>query len=137
MKKLIPLVLVATLGISGAAMAKSQPQGGFHDGTPRQGMMSSFNGGLVSATTVAQAKDLADDSWVVLRGQIVRQVGKKDYIFKDDTGEIQVEIDHKKWRGQSVTPDDLVEISGEIDKDWGSIEIEVKSIKVIPATVSN
>lgn len=136
MKKLIPLVLITTLGLSGVAMAKPMPQGGFHDntGSPRTEMnMGGFQGGLVAATTVEQAKKLSDDSWVVLRGNIVKQVGKKDYIFKDSTGEIQVEIGPKDWRGQSITPDDLIEIAGEVDKDWNSIEIDVKSVKLIPA----
>lgn len=135
MKKLIPLVLVTTLGLSGVAMAKPMPpQGGFHDNAPRMHLNGGgFNGGLVAATTVAQAKQLSDDSWVVLRGNIVKQVGKKDYVFKDSTGEIQVEISQRAWRGQSITPNDLIEISGKVDKDWNSIEIDVKTVKLIPA----
>lgn len=134
MKKIIPLILVASIGFSGLAMAKPDHQGGFNDGSPRPEFnMGGFQGGLVSATTVEQAKQLSDDSWVVLKGHIIKQVGRKNYIFKDATGEIQVEIDQKKWRGQSVTPDDLVEISGEVDKDWNSIEIDVKGIKLIPS----
>lgn len=132
MKKLIPLVLIATLGISGAALAKPHQQGGFNDGSPRPELNAGgFDGGLASATTVEQAKQLSNNSWVVLKGNITKQVGKKDYLFKDSSGEIKVEIGRKQWHGQTVTPADLVEITGELDKDWNSVEIDVKSIKVL------
>lgn len=136
MKKMIPLVLIATLGFSGVVLAKHDYRGGFMEQPMGSSMtmshsMGGFNGGLISATTVEQVKKLADDSFVVLKGNIIKQVGKKDYIFKDSTGEIQVEIDHRRWRGQAVSPTDLVEISGEVDKDWNSVEIEVKNIRII------
>ena len=41
---------------------------------------------------------------------------------------MHVEIDHKRWRGQNVGPNDLVEISGEVEKDWRELEIDVKSV---------
>ncbi|WP_392562818.1 YgiW/YdeI family stress tolerance OB fold protein [Orbus sturtevantii] len=131
MKKLIPLVLIATLGISGVALAKHAQQGGFHPQNMAQQHQGGFNGGLVSATTVAQAKQLPNDSWVILKGHITKQIGKKEYLFKDDTGEVNIEIDHRRWMGQTISPDDLVEIAGEVDKDWNSFEIDVKSIKII------
>ncbi|RKS87352.1 uncharacterized protein (TIGR00156 family) [Orbus hercynius] len=137
MKKLIPLVLITTLGISGTALAKHDNRGGFSDGmmmSPGSGGMG-MAGGLVSATTVEQVKQLADDSFVVLKGHIIQQVGKKEYIFKDDTGQIQVEIGNRDWRGQVVSPTDLVEISGKVDKDWNSVEIDVKSLRIITAAV--
>ncbi|MDI5434721.1 NirD/YgiW/YdeI family stress tolerance protein, partial [Salmonella enterica subsp. enterica serovar Kentucky] len=40
------------------------------------------------------------------------------YVFKDATGTINVDIDHKRWNGLTVTPQDTVEIQGEVDKDW-------------------
>ncbi|WP_392551590.1 YgiW/YdeI family stress tolerance OB fold protein [Orbus wheelerorum] len=132
MKKLMPLVLIATLGVSGAALAKHDNQGGFINAeNMTQVAPGGFAGGLVSATTVEQAKQLPDDSWVILQGHITQQTGKKDYIFKDSTGEVKVEIDHRRWMGQTISPTDLVEIAGEVDKDWNSFEIDVKSIKVV------
>ncbi len=49
-------------------------------------------------------------------------------IFQDATGTIHVEIDHDEWGGNAVSPTDLVEIKGEVDKDWNSVEIDVKSV---------
>ncbi|WP_392566817.1 YgiW/YdeI family stress tolerance OB fold protein [Utexia brackfieldae] len=135
MKKLTLVCLITTLCLSGATMAKSHPQGGFNDGTMHPELSAGgFQGGLVSANTVEQAKQLPDDAWVVLKGHIVKQTGKEEYTFRDSTGDIQVEIDRHRWRGQTINPDDVVEIAGEIDKDWNSIEIEVKEIKLVTAT---
>ena len=48
--------------------------------------------------------------------------------YNDATGTVNVDIDHKRWNGVTVTPQDVVEIQGEVDKDWNSVEIDVKQI---------
>ncbi len=93
--------------------------------------LAAFVGPGPSVVSVAQAKDLRDDSPVILQGYIEKQLGGDDYSFKDDTGSIVVEIKHSRWNGLDVTPKDKVEITGEVDKDLGSTEIEVHSIKKI------
>ena len=40
-----------------------------------------------------------------------------------------MEIDNDKWAGQSISPADKVEIHGEVDKDWNSVEIDVDQVK--------
>ena len=80
---------------------------------------------------MAQAKTLRDDAWVVLEGNIIRQVGHELYEFKDATGTIYVDIDDKRWMGQSLSPADKVRIEGEVDKDWNSVEIDVKTVRVL------
>ncbi|GCS46334.1 hypothetical protein HmCmsJML009_03941 [Escherichia coli] len=47
-------------------------------------------------------------------------------MFKDASGTINVDIDHKRWNGVTVTPKYTVEIPGEVDKDWNSVEIDAK-----------
>lgn len=113
------LALTLMLGAS-AALAKG-PDGGYTQG-------GGFTGPGPALATVKQAKDMRDDTPVTLRGHIIRQLGDELYEFKDDTGTINVEIDHKRWRGQNVGPNDLVEISGEVEKDWSELEIDVKRI---------
>lgn len=84
-----------------------------------------------SSTTVESAKSLRDDTWVTLRGNIVERISDDLYLFKDATGTINVDIDHKRWNGVTVTPQDTVEIQGEVDKDWNSVEIDVKQISKV------
>lgn len=124
-------VLIAVLLASCSFAAFSQ-QGGFvsPEGMAAQG---GFKGpGLASGViSVAQAKTLRDDAWVVLEGNIVRQVGRKLYEFRDNSGTIYVDIDDRYWMGQNVSPTDKVRIEGEVDKDWNSVEIDVKRITLI------
>ena len=71
---------------------------------------------------------------MVLTGSIVsREAAQKDmYIFKDATGEIRVKIERKVFRGNTVTPENQIRITGKMDKDEGKdIEIDVKSLEVL------
>ena len=123
MKKLFTLsTLVIALTTSGLAAA------GFNDGkTVASGGFSGPTQGVI--LTAKEALDAVDDTPVKLTGYIVSSLGKKDYLFKDQSGQVVVEISQKRWQGQSVSPSDKVEILGEVDKDWNSVEIEVESIR--------
>ncbi len=65
-----------------------------------------------AVTTVANAKSLRDDTWVTLRGKIVERISDDLYKFQDASGVINVDIDHKRWNGVTVGPQDTVEIQG-------------------------
>jgi uncharacterized protein (TIGR00156 family) len=81
--------------------------------------------------TVAQAKKMKDDEWVVLEGSIKNQINSKKYRFVDKTGVIVIKIEEDEWRGQRVGPDDIVIIYGEIDKDFGQeIKVDVERIEL-------
>ena len=87
-----------------------------------------FTGPGPGLVTVAQAKSMADDAKVALKGYIIQSLGGEKYIFKDDSGTITVEIDDEDWMGLTVGPSDLVEIQGEVDKEWTKVEIDVDRI---------
>ena len=87
-----------------------------------------FNGPNAGAMTVEKAKTMSDDTWVTLRGNIEQRIGGEHYTFRDATGTMNVDIDHKRWNGQTITPKDTVELQGKIDKDWNSVELDVKQI---------
>ncbi|MGV1618262.1 YgiW/YdeI family stress tolerance OB fold protein [Klebsiella quasipneumoniae] len=106
-------------GPSATTSASSTTQGG------------GFTGPSGAVTTVTNVKSLRDDTWVTLRGKITERVSDDLYKFQDATGVINVDIDHKRWNGVTVGPQDTVEIQGEVDKDWNSVEIDVKQIRKI------
>lgn len=133
MKKLPLIALIAAL----ASAPVFAVNGGF-DGpgatqntTAQKTQTGGFIGPNSGETNVAQALELSDDSWVILRGNIVKQLDEKHYEFTDGTGTINLEISHKRWNGINVTPKDKVEIRGKIDKDWNSREVDVKQIQII------
>lgn len=82
-------------------------------------------------SSVAQAKRLQDDTWVVLEGNIIKQLGHELYEFRDQSGTINVDIDDQRWMGQTLSPQDKVRIEGEVDKSMGTIEIDVKNLTVL------
>ena len=72
----------------------------------------------------------ADDRYVRLVGYITEHIKEDKYTFKDDTGTIQIEIEHEIWKGLSVDETEQVMIEGEVDKDPFKIEIEVDRISL-------
>ena len=85
-----------------------------------------------AATTVAEIlKNPVDDTYVQLKGSVIRQVGGDKYIFADKTGEIRVEIDKHIFAAQ-VSDKTVVEIRGEVEKDFmESPEIDVDSVVAV------
>ena len=135
MKKMAAMTAIVAL-ISMPVLAAEQ--GGFNGpGVTQTSQTSTQKGGFIgtsgSVTTVENAKSLRDDTWVTLRGKIVQRISDDLYKFQDASGTVNVDIDHKRWNGLTGTPQDTVEIQGEVDKDWNSVEIDVKQItKVAP-----
>lgn len=103
-----------------AVLAKDA--GGFTGG------QGGYTGPGPALVTVQQAQSMRDDTRVHLQGKIVQNLGDEKYLFRDNTGTIRVEIDDEDWNGQTVGPEDLVDIYGKVDKDWNSVEIEVKRV---------
>jgi uncharacterized protein (TIGR00156 family) len=76
----------------------------------------------------AQVKEMRDDANVSLRGNVIQHLGGDDYLFRDSTGTVQVEIDHDKWGGLKVSPEDVVTLHGEVDKDFFSTKVDVDRV---------
>lgn len=144
MKRLAALALAAILALPAAADAAggfhgpgSPAPGGFHgpDGG-RGGPRGDHRGGF-HIDSVAAAKNARDDAPVTLTGHIVRRLRPNDdeYVFRDHTGEIRVEIDDRKFAGRRVTPEMTVRLFGEVDrnrkKKKGSVEIDVKRLEIL------
>lgn len=122
---------MAAVLLSGVCFGVSAQQEGFVAPAGEGYSQGGFKGPSPEVASVAQAKTQRDDAWVVLEGNIIRQVGHELYEFKDATGTINVDIDDKRWMGQTLSPENKVRIEGEVDKDWNSVEIDVKTVRVI------
>src|SRR6478609_7153491 len=88
-------------------------QGGFNGPSATATQTQTQQGGFVdndaNLTTAAKVKDLKDDSWVKLRGNITERLSDDRYTFRDESGTVNVEIDNKHWNGQTISPQDKVE----------------------------
>ena len=113
--------MFAAGGFTGSSAQNAANQGGF------------VGKGAMSASTVKQALALPDDARVVLEGKIVSEFRPEHYQFVDKNGDaIEVEIDHKNWRGVTVDENTPVRIYGEVDKDlMKDATIDVKRVEIV------
>lgn len=119
MKKISIMAVVGVVA-SGAAFA----------GSGNMANNNTNNGTMTEVMTVEQVRGLSDNSPVIVRGYLLRQNGENSYVFQDNTGSINIEIDAEDWGGLNVAPSDYVEIWGEVDKNGVSmIEIDVSAMK--------
>ncbi|HBX55572.1 NirD/YgiW/YdeI family stress tolerance protein [Pseudomonas sp. UBA2684] len=88
-------------------------------------------GAVTQVTTVAAALDAADDTPVVLQGRIVKRLQDELYEFKDASGTIQVEIDDEDWPPQAISENATVKLTGEVDRDLTSREIDVEFVELV------
>jgi uncharacterized protein (TIGR00156 family) len=114
-KKIVFLVMVMGLFAAGLAGAQEGQSGG-------------YTGPSIGTSAIREAVRMGDESPVALEGKIERFVGDEKYVFADGTDTVIIEIDHDVWRGLSVGASDVVVIYGEVDKNFGRVEIEVDRI---------
>lgn len=115
---------------------KHERRNGEHKGEfdrKEHGAPMAERGGFIDESTMLKnlndAANGTDNARFMIEGNIIKQVGKKDFIFKDNAGtEHQIEVSRHAWHGATVTPNDKIKIEGKVDKDWGKTELEVKNI---------
>lgn len=118
--------IMAVVGVMFAASAFAGPNNTANNN------MNNANNNMVTVMTVEQVRSQNDDTPVVLQGYLLRQNGENSYVFQDSTGTINLEIDDEDWGGLTVSPTDMVEIWGEVDRNGMSmIEVDVSAIKKI------
>lgn len=117
---------------TGTGATRRVPRSGRAAGSTQTTAQGGFSGPSAALTTVDKVKSLSDDTWVMLQGNIEQRIGDETYTFRDATGTLTVDIDRKRWNGQTVTPKDKVQLEGKVDKDWSSVEVDVKTVKKLP-----
>lgn len=79
--------------------------------------------------TVAEAKQLPDETAVTLSGVIVRKTHKDHFELKDSSGKIGIEVDSDLWRPRGLKAGDKVKVMGEVDTHTGqAADIDVVQI---------
>lgn len=82
----------------------------------------------VSMTTVEQIGNMNDEDSVTLQGTLTQDLGNNMYLFSDSTGNINIEIEEDEWNGNSFTPNMVVTITGEVDKEGNLTQIDVSEV---------
>lgn len=97
---------------------------------PAQAQFTESNSRRV-ATTVQQAKSARVGRDVDIRGFVKSQIRRDQYVFRDKTGEIRVEIEPEVWRGRKVTPQTRVRLTGDVDIDIRGRYISVDRLRIL------
>ncbi len=117
MKKLLMLT-IATIFVTTVNVSAKDNKGGFQNNNPQE---------IISVSEIAELKD---GDYVIMQGNILEKTGDETYNFKDNTGTIILEIDDDSWADITVTPNDIVIIEGEVDKNMmNPTIIEVEEIR--------
>lgn len=83
--------------------------------------------------SVQKLKTMKDDTYAIIEGFIVKKISNEKFLFKDETGEIVLDVDDDlMYQLKDVDKNTLVEVYGDFDKNlFGRHEFEVKKITVI------
>ena len=73
--------------------------------------------GQFTTVSVSQVYSYPNKAPAILRGNIVSWLGGDRYLFRDASGDIMIKIKHDRWWGQTVGPNDTVELGGELKRD--------------------
>jgi uncharacterized protein (TIGR00156 family) len=119
MKKISVLSLIAAMPICGAIAGP-----GMNHNMP----MNSGANTPPAVWTVTEVVSLPDNTPVIMRGRITKNMGNNIFVFEDGSGTIMLEIDEESWNGNTVRVDDIVTVYGNVDKGSNYTEIDVDSI---------
>ena len=122
MKKRTILFTLLLACSSTLAFANDQP-------TNYQDEFSKPMDGVNTVASVLSASAVIDDTPILLTGYLIEPLGKEVYLFKDETGSLNVKIDGDKMSGLQVKPNDKVTLKGEVNKEDNYL-IYVDSITV-------
>lgn len=86
----------------------------------------------VMVRSAAAASKSPDDTAVSLEGYLISRLRDAHYIFRDDTGVIEVEIDHKYFPATPVSEKTKVRLLGKVDKDFArEATVEVRQLDIL------
>lgn len=82
---------------------------------------------------ISDVKAMPDDTEVVIQGVIVQNLGDENYLVKDDSGTVTIEIDEDLVHGNTITPEAEVLITATVDQDDNVTSLDAEEIQFMPA----
>ncbi len=79
--------------------------------------------------TIDHAKEMHDDASVTFRGNLIGKKGNDIYTFRDKTGEIDAYIPMAVFKDREVSPDQLISITGSLDKKQKPLRVKVSRLQ--------
>lgn len=83
-------------------------------------------------STVEEARNAPVDTYVSVTGNIVAHLREDYYTFRDQTGEVRVEIEPPVWRNREIGPETKVRLVAEVDRNAaGTVYLWVESLEIV------
>ena len=82
---------------------------------------------------ISDVKAMPDDTEVVIQGVIVQSLGDENYLVKDDSGTVNIEIDEDLVHGNTITPEAEVLITATVDQEGNVTSLEAEEVQFMPA----
>lgn len=82
---------------------------------------------------ISDVKAMPDDTEVVIQGVIVQNLGDENYLVKDDSGTVNIEIDEDLVQGNTITPEAEVLITATVDQEDNVTSLDAEEIQFMPA----
>ena len=82
----------------------------------------------IARVSVEQARAATAETPVIVRGNIVQHIESDQYVFRDATSSILVNIPENSWPRQDVTPKTIVELEGELWRSPTSTRLRVAKL---------
>lgn len=76
-------------------------------------------------------KNVASSLPVAFSGYLVKSLDDESYLFRDNAGDIEVEIKDTLWRDMEISNHSQVKLIGRKEDRWQGIEIEIDSARLI------
>lgn len=86
---------------------------------------------------ISDVKAMPDDTEVVIQGVIVQNLGDDNYLVKDDSGTVNIEIDEDLVQGNTITPESEVLITATVDQEGNVTSLEAEEIQFVPTDQAN
>lgn len=101
------------------------------------GSMPSASGSDQPISQVSDVNNMPEDATVYIQGYLVQNLGNEMYTFQDDSGTITIEIDDSLMASNAMSPNALVWIVAEVNKDGNVTSLEAEEIQFLPTQASN
>ena len=76
---------------------------------------------------ISDVKAMPDDTEVVIQGVIVQSLGDENYLVKDDSGTVNIEIDEDLVQGNTITP----------EQDDNVTSLEAEEVQFVPTDTAS
>lgn len=85
---------------------------------------------------VSDIQNMDEDTMVYIQGYLTQNLGDEMYVFQDDSGTMTVEIDDDLMGSNAYSPNTLVWIAAEVDKNGDVVSLEAEEIQFMPTQAS-